>query len=212
MENPLATAAGALSNPRVKEMLDRFRAEGPGVLAEYKDDPEVSGVMAMLSQAKASAGIDPSALAPRGPSPHGLGPGMEPLQSPSSLRRRLPNSFEHAEDVSGTSPFDHLASRNGEDSSEAGRARGLQRSGSVGGGGGGGLDLLGRQGQAEPSSGEPGADTSWPAPVRALLDRFGFGAAAASGDGEGTASGGVGDGPETACLGMSTVVIWLGSS
>jgi hypothetical protein len=30
-----AQAAGALSNPKIKEMLARFRAEGPGVLAEY---------------------------------------------------------------------------------------------------------------------------------------------------------------------------------
>jgi hypothetical protein len=33
------TASKALENPRVREMLARFRSEGPQVLAEYKDDP-----------------------------------------------------------------------------------------------------------------------------------------------------------------------------
>ena len=56
--DPLSTASGALGNPQVREMLERFRLEGPHVLAEYSDDPDVVGMMGLLSQAKAAAGLE----------------------------------------------------------------------------------------------------------------------------------------------------------
>ena len=45
-----ARAATALSNARVREMLDRFRSEGPDVLREFAGDPVIASVMASLSR------------------------------------------------------------------------------------------------------------------------------------------------------------------
>ena len=47
---------GALANEQVREMLARFRAEGPSVLREFAGDPAIAGLMSSLSAARDSAG------------------------------------------------------------------------------------------------------------------------------------------------------------
>jgi hypothetical protein len=52
-------AAGALANPKIREMLERFRSEGPQVLQEYADDPSVRSVLGSLAAPQPSLPVLP---------------------------------------------------------------------------------------------------------------------------------------------------------
>ena len=111
--------SGALANERVREMLARFRAEGPSVLREFAGDPAIAGLMSSLSAARDSAGA--GAGAGVRPNTSHSPPGMESTVVDTTPKSAPPSTdYRHGSENGGT----------GADgaSSDGGRGRGAVES------------------------------------------------------------------------------------